>query len=300
MSNDRASAIDGLAKLGAIIVSIGIPAVIAIACVEEAQRVLAEYRENNKVALKSWREKKASFSGFVLKAIVAFFVDLFLLHPLLIALALTMFSSFSFIGLLASGVTPILFVVAESIIAVRYERARSWEAKFGVNRHAYRWLILGYVVAAIPAALVVALGLVSSAFIASLGLVAFLGRQVLNVILAITSLVMHILLVHSGMTPKEFVDSLLAVLGLQRPQRQKSKAAIDAGRKVNDLLQTAAKYEHERREEQVHHGPIAPYPFPESVLAIIRSEIPTFGVVDPRAVPPSESQDFQRPLFPPT
>ncbi|HXH93623.1 MAG TPA: hypothetical protein VNN25_18725 [Thermoanaerobaculia bacterium] len=297
MSSQRAAAVDGLAKLGAIILTLGNLLLAAIVAAETAVRLHAEFCESNKAALDDWRTKQASFAGFVLKVLFAFLADLFLLHPLLVALALTMFS-FSAIGLLASLITPILFIVAESIIAVKYERARQWEARFGVKGHAMRWLILGYVVAAIPAMIVIALGFVSSGFIASLGLVAFLGRQALNVILAIISFVMHILLVHSGMTPREFVDSLLAKLGKQRPERREGGALNDARRKRTALLQAASRYEHARLDEQERHGPIAPYPFPESILALIREELPNFGVVGPQAVAPLDAPDKQRPLFP--
>ncbi|HYK05150.1 MAG TPA: hypothetical protein VE974_25600 [Thermoanaerobaculia bacterium] len=183
MPNERASVIDGLARLAAFMLTLGNLLLAAIVAAETAVRLHAEFCESNKAALDDWRGKQASFAGFVVKVIFAFLADLFLLHPLLVALAMTMFS-FSAIGLLASFITPILFIVAESIIAVKYERARVWEARFGVKGHAARWLILGYVVAAIPAMIVVALGFVSSGFIASLGLAAFLGRQALNVILA--------------------------------------------------------------------------------------------------------------------
>jgi hypothetical protein len=297
MPNERAPVIDGLAKLGAIILTLANLLLAAMVAAETAVRLNAEYFENNKVALEDWRTKQASFAGFVVKVVFAFLADLFLLHPLLVALALTMFS-FSAIGLLASFITPILFIVAESYIAVKYERARVWEARFGVKGHATRWLILGYVVAAIPAMIVVALGFVSSGFIASLGLVAFLGRQALNVILAIISFVMHLLLVHSGMTPREFVDSLLAKMGKQRPQRQEIGTLNDARRKRAALLQAASRYEHARLDEQERHGPIAPYPFPESALALIREELPNFGAVGPKAVAQLEAPDKQRPLFP--
>lgn len=295
--SDRAAVIYGLSKLAAIMVTLGNLLLAAIVAAETAVRLHAEFCESNKVALDDWRAKQASFAGFVVKVIFAFLADLFLLHPLLVALAMTMFS-FSAIGLLASFITPILFIVAESIIAVKYERARVWEARFGVKGHAARWLILGYVVAAIPAMIVVALGFVSSGFIASLGLAAFLGRQALNVILAIISFVMHILLVHSGMTPREFVDSLLAKIGKQGPQRQESGALNDARRKRTALLHAASRYEHARLDEQERHGPIAPYPFPESVLALIREELPTFGAVGPRDIPPPDAPDKPRPLFP--
>jgi hypothetical protein len=296
MSN-RAAVIDGLSKLGAIIVILGNLLLAAMIAAETAVRLHAEYCESNKAALDDWRAKQASFAGFVMKVLFAFLADLFLLHPLLVALALTMFR-FSAIGFLASFITPILFIVAESIIAVKHERARLWESRFGVKGHAKRWLILGYGVAAIPAMIVVALGFVSSSFIASLGLVAFFGRQALNVILAIISFVMHLLLVHSGMTPREFVDSLLAKLGKQRPQRQEIGALNDARNKRTALLQAASRYEHARLDEQERHGPIAPYPFPESVLALIREELPTFGAGGPRGLPPPDAPDKPRPLFP--
>jgi len=109
---------------------------------------------------------------------------------------------------------------------------------------------------------------------------------------------MHILLVHSGMTPREFVDSLLAKIGKQRPQRQESGALNDARRKRTALLQAASRYEHARLDEQERHGPIAPYPFPESVLALIREELPNFGAVGPRGLPPPDTPDKQPPLFP--
>ncbi len=297
MPNERAAVIAGLVKLAAIIVTLANLLLAATVAAETAVRMHTEYCEDNKAALEDWRTKQASFAGFVVKVIFAFLADLFLLHPLLVALALTMFR-FSAIGLLASFITPILFVVAESIIAVKHERARVWEARFGVKGHAARWLILGYIVAAIPAMIVVALGFVSSSFIASLGLVAFLGRQALNVILAITSFVQHILLVHSGMTPREFVDSLLAKLGRQRPRRHEIGALNDARRKRAALLQAAARYEHARLDEQERHGPIAPYPFPESALALIREELPNFGAMGPLAIAPPGAPNKQRPLFP--
>jgi hypothetical protein len=303
MSNEKRAVVAGLAKLAAIVIVLANLLLAAMSAADTAQRLYEEYCEANKAALEDWRTKQASFAGFVLKVVFAFLADLFLLHPLLVALALTMFR-LSFIGLLASCITPILFIVAESIIAVKYERARLWEAQFSVHGHARRWLILGYVVAAIPAMIVVALGFVSSGFIASLGLVAFLGRQALNIILAIISFVMHILLVHSGMTPREFVDSLLAKIGVQRPQRRAVGAASDAGRKRAALLQAAARYEHGRLDEQERHGPIASYPFPESVLTLIRQELPNFGDDGPRAATPPAAPlkpvgpSEQSPLFP--
>jgi len=308
-SNDRESVIDGLMRLAAIVITLGNPALAAKVAAEIAKRLRAEFEENHKDALKSWRDKKATFAAFVVKAVFAYLADLFLLHPLLVALALTMFS-FSLIGMLASFITPILFIVAESAIAVKYERARLLEEKFGVKRHAHRWLVLGFVVAALPAAIVVALGFMSSAFIVKLGLVAFLGRQVLNIILAIVSFVMHVLLLFSGMTPREFIDSLFAAVGMQRANSLDGGAAATANRKKAALIQVAARYEHGRLNEQKQHGPIPPYPFPESVLELIRTELPDFGAdgpksdpshgaVGPKAVPsPDGLPGPQRPLFP--
>src|ERR1700694_1509158 len=111
MSN-RAAVIDGLSKLAAIIVTLGNLLLAAMIAAETAVRLHAEYGETNRAALDDWRAKQASFAGFVMKVIFAFLADLFLLHPLLVALALTMFR-FSAIGLLASFITPILFFVAE-------------------------------------------------------------------------------------------------------------------------------------------------------------------------------------------
>lgn len=265
-----------LLQLAAIIVKIGRAAVSAKDGLEKARKRYDRFCADNLVSITSWRVKRASYLGFLVKSAATFMADYFLLHPILTAIALRMFGA-SIVGMIASMVTPLIFIIAESIVAVKYERARELEAQFGVEHHAKRWLYLGYFIASIPALIVVLLGLLSTTYIAALGLVAVASRQALNIILAVITFTMHILLVHSGTTPRDFTDWLIMSYGRLRRRVARERADRVFSKHHDLLIETATRYDHVRLDEERVTGPSTPFLFPETILALIHAELPTFG-----------------------
>jgi hypothetical protein len=269
--------ISAAVALARIVVRTGRSALTAISRAEAAQAALAQFETQYAAALTSWREKKASFIGFLVKLGVAYATDYFLLEPLARALTMRLFPGAGILSGIVAAFAPVPVIVTEAAIAVRYQRAKDWEARFGTNQHSTRWLVLGFVVAAIPATIVIALGMMSTVTAVVLGWAALAGRQALNIILGVISFALHVLLVLSGETPRELVDALLAVLGRARRKRVADAAHEEARRRYDAAVTVATRYEAARVEHDAVHGPLTVYPFPESVIALLRRELPNFG-----------------------
>lgn len=263
--------------LARVVVRTGRSALTAIARAEAAQAALAQFEAQYAAALTLWREKRASFIGFLVKVGVAYTTDYFLLEPVAHALTARILPGAGILGGIVAAFAPIPVIVTESAIAVRYQRAKEWEERFGTRRHSARWLALGLVVAVMPAAIVIALGMMATVTAVVLGWAALAGRQALNVILGVISFALHILLVLSGATPRELVDALLAVLGRARRKGVADATHDEARRRYDATVTVATRYEAARVEHDAVHGALAIYPFPESVLALLRRELPNFG-----------------------
>jgi hypothetical protein len=266
-----------LAMLGRAVAQLGRTTLTAIARTEAAQAALAAFDAQYAAALAKWREKKATFIGFGVKVTVAYLTDYFLLEPLARALIARVLPGVELAAFAAALFAPVPVIVAECAIAVTYARARDWEERFGTSRGAARWLLAGIIVAALPAAIVIALGLMSTVTAAVLGWAALAGRQALNIILGVVSFVLHVLLVRSGETARDLVDAGVAALGRRKRERVLNAAETDARRRYDATIAAASRYEAARNEHDAVHGLVAVYPFPESVLKLVRRELPNFA-----------------------
>jgi hypothetical protein len=252
-------------------------ALAAYSKTEVARARLNAFKEKASRLLKKWDEQKASYIALVIKVVVTYATDLVLLEPLALALGARILPGVTFGGYIVAVLVPVPVILIECAIAVRYARAKEWEARFGTNHDAKRWLFGGLFVATIPSTVVLALGALSTATAAVLGWPALIGRQALNVVLAVVSISLHILLVLSGETPKDAVRVLLAVLGATRRQRAITAAETAAIANGQTAIALATRYEAARLEHDSHFAPMPVYPFPESVIALIRRDLPNFA-----------------------
>lgn len=268
---------DGVTELARTVVELGLATLTAIVVVHKSRSALAAFEQLYVRALTKWRTDKASYAGFVIKVMVAFLVDHFLLEPLVRAFTLRFLPGAQLAGGIASWIAPVPVIVAECAIAVRFARARAWERHFGTRRDATRWLALGLVVAALPAIVVITLGMLSTAATSIFGWPALAGRHALNVVLGVVSFALHLLLLCSGETPRDVVDAALAVRGVAARERVVSAAETAAQRRHGTLITAATRYESARRDYEAAHGALPAYPFPMKVLALVRSELPDFA-----------------------
>ncbi|HXI13370.1 MAG TPA: hypothetical protein VNM92_12120 [Thermoanaerobaculia bacterium] len=266
-----------LVTLARTIVRAGRETLDSISRAESATDRLERFVQLHAASLAMWAEKKSTFIGFLIKLAVAFATDFALLEPLARALVIRIIPGAEIAATVAAIFAPIPVIVAECFIAVKYAKAKEWEGRLGTTAHSGRWLALGLIVAAIPATLVLALGMMSTVTAAALGWAALAGRQALNIVLALVSVTLHVLVVFSGTTPSDFVKAVDAVIGKIRRQKIVDNAWELVRVKYNATLALASRYENARTEHDGVHGVVAVYPFPESVLKLIRRELPNFG-----------------------